>query len=232
MRSRDEGRDASPTEETLRAPRSGHLSSRIPIRAERSTLHSRAPPLGRNETVRPRARARSRPLRQRPLNRETLSDRPTPPAIPQRTTNPPEQPVERGEQDSQTSPKKDDARIDDEPFHHEAHGTSASVTTTKKTTLRAYTTRVIERARKRDTVAKTHFQSDLSNLVGRYVVSLCRTVSHNVNTVLLQCAPNLFNLLLIHTTNTNATVNLAVTVLNNFELKRDTVQPENYLPAQ
>lgn len=60
----------------------------------------------------------------------------------------------------------------------------------------------------------------------------CRTVSHNVNTVLLQCAPNLFNLLLIHTTNANATVDITITVLNNFELKRDTVQAKNYLSAQ
>lgn len=60
----------------------------------------------------------------------------------------------------------------------------------------------------------------------------CHTVSHNVNTMLLQCAPNLFNLLLIYTTNANATINLTVTVLHDFELKRDTVQPKNYLPAQ
>lgn len=85
--------------------------------------------------------------------------------------------------------------------------------------LGAHATRVIERARKRDTVAKTHFQCDLSGWVGWHVAGLCHTVSHNVNTILLQCAPNLFNLLLIHTTNTNATINLTVTVLHNFKLK-------------
>ena len=75
--------------------------------------------------------------------------------------------------------------------------------------------------------------SDLSNLVGWCVaVSHCHTVSHNVNTALLQRAPNLLNLLLIHTTNANTTVNLAVAVLHNFELKHDTVQPKNDFPAQ
>lgn len=57
-------------------------------------------------------------------------------------------------------------------------------------------------------------------------------ISHNVNTVLLQCAPNLLNVPLIHASNTNATVNLSVTVLNNFELKTDTVQTKNDFPAQ
>lgn len=65
-----------------------------------------------------------------------------------------------------------------------------------------------------------------------YVAGLCLTVSHNVNTTPLQCAPNLFNLLLIHTTNANATVDLAVNVLNNFELKRDTIQTKNDFPTQ
>lgn len=61
---------------------------------------------------------------------------------------------------------------------------------------------------------------------------LTRTASHNINTALLQCAPNLFNLLLIHASNTNTTVDITITVLNNFELKRDTIQAKNYLPAQ
>lgn len=219
----------SPTEET----RSGHPDSHAPIRAERSTPNSHTPPLGRNETVRPQDRARSRPPQQRPLNRETLSNRPTLLTPPQRTTDHPEQPIERGDHDSQTNPEDGGARIDDEPFHHEAHGASAGVTTTRKPALRAYTARVVERARKRNTVAKTHFQSDLSNLMGWYVaVSHCHAISHNVNTVLLQRTPNLFNLLLIHTTNTNATVNLTITVLHDFKLKRDTVQTENDFPAQ
>ena len=46
----------------------------------------RGSPLGRDETVRPRDRARSRTLQDRPLNRETLSDRLTPLTIPQQTT--------------------------------------------------------------------------------------------------------------------------------------------------
>lgn len=57
-------------------------------------------------------------------------------------------------------------------------------------------------------------------------------ISHNVNTTPLQCAPNLFNLLLIHATNTDTTIDLTVTVLHNFELKRDTVQTKNDFPAQ
>ena len=80
--------------------------------------------------------------------------------------------------------------------------------------------------------AENNFRSDLSHWTYWYVANLCRTVSHNVNTPLLQCAPNLLNLLLIHTTNTNATVDLAVTVLHNFELKRDAVQAKNDFPAQ
>lgn len=74
--------------ETTRTPRSGRPNSHVLIRAKRSTLDSRAlplsrnetigyrpsRPLNRNETVRPRDRARKRPLRQRPPNRETLSD--------------------------------------------------------------------------------------------------------------------------------------------------------------
>ena len=86
--------------------------------------------------------------------------------------------------------------------------------------LRSYTARVVERAGERNTVTKTHFQSDLSNLVGWYViVGLCHAVSYDVNTILLQHAPNLLNILHIHTSNTNAALNLAVTVLNDLELK-------------
>lgn len=203
---------------------SGRPGSHAPIRAERSTLDSHALPLGRNKTIW---------SREKPPNRETLSDRLALLTIPQRTTDHPEQTIERGEQDSKACPKEDDTRVDDEPFHHEAHGTSASVTTTRKPVLRAYTARAVERPRKRDTVTKTHFQSDLSNLVGWYVViTPCHTVSYEVNTILFQHAPNLFNLLLIHATDANAAVNLTVTVLNNFELKRDAVQPKNDFPAQ
>lgn len=227
--------------------RRGGDGSHAPTRAERPTHSSRTPPLGRNQTigyrthrplsrdktVRPRDRAQSRPLPQRPLNRETLNDRPTLLAVPQRATDQPEQPIERSKHDSQTRPENGDARIDDEPFHHEAHGTSASATTTRKPAPRPHTTRVVERARERDAITESHFQSNLSRWTHWHVaVSHCHTVSHNVNTVLLQCSPNLLNLLLIHATNTNATVNLTVTVLNNFKLKRDTVQAKNDLPAQ
>lgn len=162
MIARDGGHDASPTEET----RSGRPSSHAPIRTERPTLHSHTLPPGRDETIRPRDRARSRPLRQRRLNRKTLNDRPTPLTIPQRTTDHPKQPVERGNHDSQTRPEKDDARIDDEPFHNEAHRAAARATTMRKPPLGAHTTRVVERAGKRNTVTKTHFRSDLSRRMG------------------------------------------------------------------
>lgn len=153
-------------------------SSHAPIRAERSTLYSRAPPLSRNETigdrlnrppdrneaVRPRDGTPSRPLWQWPLNRETLSDRLAPLPVPQRTADHPEQPIERGEQDDEARPEENDARIDDEPFHHETHGTSASVTTARKPIPRPHTARIVERARERNAIAESHF--DLTFQVG------------------------------------------------------------------
>ena len=60
----------------------------------------------------------------------------------------------------------------------------------------------------------------------------CHITLDDVNTPLLQYAPNLLNIIHIHASNTDTTLDLAVTVLNNFELKRDTVQTENDLPAQ
>lgn len=63
-------------------------------------------------------------------------------------------------------------------------------------------------------------------------MSFCHTALEDVNVILLQHAPNLLSILRIHTSNTNAALNLTVTVLNDFELKRDTVQTENNLPAQ
>ena len=225
MQSRDGGHGAS--------PRNGHPNSHLPIRAKRSTPDSQALPPSRNETIRPHPGARSRPLRQRTPNRCALSNRLAPLTVPQRTADHPEHTLERGERDSQTNPEKDDARIDNEPFHHETHGARAGATTMRKPTLRAHTARLIERARKRNTVAKTHFQSDLSSWVGWYViVGPYRAVSYDVNTVLLQHTPNLLNIIHIHASNTNAALNLAVTVLNNLDLKRDTVQAENDLPAQ
>lgn len=61
---------------------------------------------------------------------------------------------------------------------------------------------------------------------------LCHTVLDDVNTVLLQYAPDLLNILRIHAGNTDTALDLAVNVFNNFELKRDTVQTENDFPAQ
>ena len=96
-------------------------------------------------------------------NRETLNARPTPPAIPQQTPSHPEHSAERSKHDSQTRPENGDARVDDEPLNHESDGAGTGVTTTKEPMLRAHTARVVERARKRDTVAETHFQSNLSS---------------------------------------------------------------------
>lgn len=168
MQSRDRGHDAS--------PRSEHPSSHPPIRAKRSAPDSRALPLsrketirdrpnrqlGRNKTIRPRDRVQRRTLQPRPPNRETLSDRPTLPTVPQRATNQPEHTIERGKHDSQTHSEDRDARVDDEPLHREAHRPWARTTTTRKPMLRAHTARVVERARKRDAIAKRHFRSNLS----------------------------------------------------------------------
>lgn len=131
--------------------------------ARRGGVHrGRNGPLGRNETIRPRDRARSRPLRPRQMNRETLNDRLTPLTPPQQATNHPEQPIELGKHDSQTGHEDGDARIDDESLHRGVEDARAGMTTTRNPVLRAHTTRVIERTRKRNTVAETHFRSDLS----------------------------------------------------------------------
>nr|DAM57411.1 MAG TPA: hypothetical protein [Caudoviricetes sp.] len=151
-------------------------SSHVPIRAKRSTLDSHTLPLSRNKTVggrpnrllgrnkaiRPRDRARSRPLRQRPPNRKTPNNRPAPLTPPQQTADHPEHTIERSKHNSQTNTEENNTRIDDAPLHHEAHGTSASATTTRKPMPGHHATRVIERARKRNTVAESHFRSDLS----------------------------------------------------------------------
>lgn len=148
------------TEDTLQSYGRDRDSSHIPIRAERPTSDSHAPPPGRNETVRPRGGARSRPLG-------------------------------------------------------------------------AHAARVVERARERDAVAKTHFQSNLSGWMGWYVViSHCHTISYETNAFLLQYALNRLNIPLILAGNTNVTLDLAVTVLKNFDLKRDTIQTENDVPAR
>lgn len=64
------------------------------------------------------------------------------------------------------------------------------------------------------------------------VIYLCHAVSYDVNTILLQYAPNLLNIIHIHASNADAALEIAFTVLNDFELKRDTVQAENDFPAQ
>ena len=228
MRSRDGGRDASPTEEA----RSGRPSSHVPIRAERPTTDSYALPLGWDETVGPRDRARNRPLRQRPLNRETLSNRPALLTVPQRAADHPEQPVERGKQDDEAGPEEGDARIDDEPLRHEADRVGAAMTTTREPVLGAHAARVVERARERDAVTETHFKSDLSSWVGRYVAGLYRTVLYDVNVVLFQYAPNFLSILRIHASNADAALDLAVTVLNDLNLERDAIQTKNDFSTQ
>lgn len=173
VRSRDDGYNASPTEKTLRASRSGPPSRSAPRNArrmgvrrplDRDTLLGRDKAVGdrpvrtpiRNKTIRPRNRIRSRTPQPRPLNRKTLSNRLTSPTIPLPATHRPERAVERGDHDSQTGHEKDDARVDDEPLHSEVEeaGTGTRTTTTaRKPMLRAHTTRVVERTRKRNTVA-------------------------------------------------------------------------------
>ena len=64
------------------------------------------------------------------------------------------------------------------------------------------------------------------------IVNLCCTVSYEVNAFLLQYALNRLNILLILAGDANVAIDLAVTVFKNFELKRDTIQAENYMPAR
>ena len=103
-------------------------------------------------------------------------------------------------------------------------------TTMRKPAPGARTARLVERTRKRDTIAERHFQSNLSHCTSWCVVGY--TASYNVNALLLQYALNRLNILLILTGNTNVTLNLAVTTLENFKLKRDTIQTENDMPAR
>ena len=229
--------------------RQSSLSARRPTR--RNVRHGRDRPVSRNktireglnrppirnETIRPRDRDRthSRPLQPTPPNRETLAGQLALPTIPQQTADHPEHAIERGNHDSQTSTEKDEARVDDEPLHRDVEDSRAGTraTTTRGPVLGAHAARVVERTRKRNTVTKTHFRSDLSHWADWYIVaSPCHTVSYDVNAVLLQHTPNLLNILLIHAGNTNSTIDAADPVLNNFKLKRDAVHPKNYLPAQ
>lgn len=61
---------------------------------------------------------------------------------------------------------------------------------------------------------------------------LRRTVLEDVNAILLQHATNLLNIIYIHAGDANATLDLAITVLNDLELECDAIQAENDLPAQ
>lgn len=103
-------------------------------------------------------------------------------------------------------------------------------TTTREPAPAPHTARVVERTRKRDTVAERHFQSNLSRCTSRRGVG--STVSYKVNAFLLQYALNRFNILLILASNANVALDLAVTALKNFELKRDTIQTENDVSAR
>lgn len=118
-------------------------------------------PPGRNETV---GDELNRPLQKWPPNGEALDNRLAPPTVPQRTTDHPEHTVERDDHDSQTSPEENDARIDDEPLHHEADRAVAGVTTTRKPAPGPHATRIVERARERNTVTEHHL--DLTFQVG------------------------------------------------------------------
>lgn len=61
---------------------------------------------------------------------------------------------------------------------------------------------------------------------------LCHIILDDVNVILLQHAPNFLDIIHIYAGNTNATLNPAVKVLNDFKLKRDAVQTKNDFPAQ
>lgn len=60
----------------------------------------------------------------------------------------------------------------------------------------------------------------------------CHTVSQDVNALLFQYAPNLLDIIHINAGDTDMALDLTITVLNNFDLKRDTVQTKNDFPAQ
>lgn len=126
--------------------------------------------MNQNETMRPRPRAQRRTPQDRPLNGQALGNLLALPTIPQRTADHPKQPVGRGKQESPADPEEEDARVDDEPLHREVEDAGTGLTATREPTLGAHTARVIERVEERNTVTKTHFQSNLSDWVGRYVV--------------------------------------------------------------
>lgn len=175
MRPRDGGCDASPGgDASAHAYRSEpdsptSAASHTPLGRNKTVGGRLNRQLSRNETIRPRDRAPCRTLQPRPPNREALNDQLAPPTVPQRTADRPEHTVKRGEQNSEARPEENDARVDDEPFHREAHRARASTTTTREPIPRSHATRIVERARKRDTIAETHFRSDLSGWMGKLV---------------------------------------------------------------
>ena len=81
---------------------------------------------------------------------------------------------------------------------------------------------------------RTRCQSDFNPTLHVWVgVSLlCRAVLDDVDTVLFQHTPNLLNILHIHAGNTDTALDPTVTMLKNFDLKRDAVQTKNNFPAQ
>lgn len=83
-----------------------------------------------------------------------------------------------------------------------------------------------------DAISVQFSQNPSDQVSWHVIVDLCHTVSDDVNALLLQHTPNLLNILLIHAGNADAALNLTVTALNNFNLKRDTIQTKDDCPAQ
>ena len=210
-----------------RASRSGRPSSYVLIRAEG------APFSGRDETVRPRDRARSRPLRQRPLNGEAPGLNLTL-LVPQLPADQPSAAGDGGREEANYESQHADHRVDeavaDEGPREGLRTGRVVVVAAPVAATSADSASESDEIVEGEVVANSHFRSDLSRWARWRVVG--HNVSHNVNTMLLQYAPNLLSTLRIHARNTNTTLNLAITVLNNFELKRDAIQPKNDLPAQ
>ena len=161
MRCQPNRRNHSSSEEHAPHPRSTSKNAK-----RRDARRSQCRPPSRNKTIRHRDRAHTRALRQRPLNRETRDAQLEPLTAPQPAADHPERTIEQGNHDSQTSPEENNTRVNDEPFHNEAHRVGTRTTTTRKPMLGAHATRVIERAGKWNMVTKTHLRSNLSDRVG------------------------------------------------------------------
>ena len=90
------------------------------------------------------------------------------------------------------------------------------------------------------TIPRSHGTADVMSVqfsgtfrIGRVGMSLlCHTALDDVNAILFQHTPNLLNIIHIHAGDTDTTVDITVTVLNDLELKRDTIQTKNDFPAQ